>query len=267
MTETIPAQAFDFHCHVDLFPDPAALIASCDHHQIVTLGVTTTPKAWPQNQRWTAGSRYVHAAVGLHPELVGQRHCEITILESHMQETPFVGEIGLDGSPQHRKTWPTQVDVFLRALSVAQRLGGRVVSVHSRHAGREVLNCIRERTTPDRVLPILHWFSDSLTIVKEAVSLGCYFSVNQRMIAQASGVALVRTLPLDRLLPETDAPFTSPEERPRDILGVTSVLDAFAKVRGGEIGAIGAALAENANRIFEFAGFPTRFAPTLPPHL
>jgi len=119
-----PARGFDFHCHVDLLPDSAAKIAVCERGHILTLAVTTTPKAWGQNHRCTAGSRYVHAAIGLHPELAGERHTEIDLLERLMAETVFVGEIGLDGSPQHRNSWRVQREVFIRILSAAQRLGG-----------------------------------------------------------------------------------------------------------------------------------------------
>jgi TatD DNase family protein len=259
MTEITPARGFDFHCHVDLLPDPAAAIASCDEHQIVTLAVTTTPKAYPQNRRWTAESQYVHAAVGLHPELAGERHDEIALLETLIEETPFIGEVGLDGSPGHRKSWLAQTEVFLRALLGAQRLGGRVVSIHSRRAAREVLNCISEQTTPDRVLPILHWFSDSLSIARQAVSLGCYFSVNQRMFAHASGIALLRGLPTDRLLSETDAPFTSEGKRSGEPLDVTAIASELASLRGDDIDVIRSILAQNASRVFAFAGIKRRF--------
>src|ERR1700688_3661491 len=102
MSDTIPARGFDFHCHVDLDRDPVDLIRRCDDARIVTLAVTTTPRAWRQNRVWTANSRCVHAAVGLHPELAAQRHDEVGLLEEYMRESRFVGEVGLDGSPNHR---------------------------------------------------------------------------------------------------------------------------------------------------------------------
>ena len=64
-------QGFDFHCHVDLHPDPTQVIEDCERKKIFVLAVTTTPKAWPQNQKWTKTSSYIHAAVGLPP-----RACE-----------------------------------------------------------------------------------------------------------------------------------------------------------------------------------------------
>jgi TatD DNase family protein len=127
MTEKSP-RGFDFHCHLDLYTDPAAMVASCVQDRIVTLTVTTTPKAWPQNRKWAAGNAYVLTAVGLHPEVVGDRHGEVGLLEEYMKDSRLVGEVGLDGSPQHRSSWDKQIEVFGRALLTAQRLGGRVVA-------------------------------------------------------------------------------------------------------------------------------------------
>ena len=188
----IPARGFDFHCHVDLLPDPVATIATCERGRIFTLAMTTTPKAWAQNRRWTAGSHYVHAALGLHPELAGERHTEIDLLERLVPEAAFIGEIGLDGSPRCRNSWQVQSEVFIRTLSAAQQIGGRVASIHSRRAAREVLACIAEHTTPQRVLPILHWFSDAVTLARQAAKQGCYFSINHRMLSSRSGAALVQ---------------------------------------------------------------------------
>ena len=81
-------------------------------------------------------SDYVTPAVGLHPELVGERYQECELLETYIMESNFVGEIGLDGSSQHRTSWKQQVDVFQRALRCSQRLGGRVISIHSRKAAQ-----------------------------------------------------------------------------------------------------------------------------------
>ena len=245
-------RGFDFHCHVDLFPDPAGVIAAFEKKRIVTLAVTTTPKAWPQNQRWAEASRYFYPAPGLHPELAGERHREIALLEEYMKESRLIGEIGLDGSPQHRKSWPVQTEIFARALTGAQRLGGRVVSIHSRRAANEVVRCLEEHTTPDRVLPILHWFSGSIAVARKAASLGCYFSINHRTLEHKTGLALVRSLPEDRLLTETDAPFTSVGDRksePGDVIGTAERLAAARDISVAEMRVI---LGANARRVFAF---------------
>jgi len=254
MNTARPVRGFDFHCHVDLFPDPAAAIASCERERIVTLAVTTTPRAWTQNSRWTAGSRYVHAALGLHPELAVERHAETALLEQLMAETNFVGEIGLDGSAPHRANLPAQRSVFTRVIREAERLGGRVLSIHSRRAAKEVVECLTANSSAARVLPILHWFSDSAAIAQQAVRAGCYFSVNPRMLEGASGLLLVRAIPADRLLTETDAPFTmfgNRKTEPRDVLQTVSKLAAALSVPSDDMKE---RLRANATRVLAFAG-------------
>ena len=259
MTERLLVGGFDLHCHIDLFPNPAALITRCEKDQIVALAVTTTPLAWAQNRSWTARSRYVHAAAGLHPELVGERHAEIVLLERALEESSFIGEIGLDGSPQHRESREIQKRVFVRILSSAQRLGGRVASIHSRRAAADVLRCIEEHTSSERVLPILHWFSDSVAVAKRALSLGCYFSVNHRMLESAVGMELIRNLPSNRLLTETDAPFTAVDDRKTEPRDVAVAVERLAIARGVSLLEMRETLAVNARKVFAFAGIDMVF--------
>jgi TatD DNase family protein len=254
MSELSAPRGFDFHCHIDLYPDPPALIASCEKNKIVTLAVTTTPKAWPQNRKWAAGSTYVHTAVGLHPEVVGERHRELALLEEYVKESRLIGEIGLDGSPQYRKSWEMQNEVFIRALMAAQGLGGRVVSIHSRRAANEVVKCLREHTTQARVLPILHWFSGSIAIARKAADMGCYFSVNRGSLEHETGVALVRSFPVDRLLTETDGPFTLIGERKSEPEDVVLTAKLLAETKSVPIHEMRRTLANNSERVLAFAG-------------
>lgn len=87
----------DFHCHLDLYPDFEALVAESDRLGIFTLAVTTTPKAWSRNNELASSTKYVRAALGLHPQLVSERWREIDIWERLVGETRYVGEVGLDG--------------------------------------------------------------------------------------------------------------------------------------------------------------------------
>lgn len=253
MTQT-SVRGFDFHCHLDLYPDPAAMVASCARDRIVTLAVTTTPRAWPQNRKWAAGNAFVLTAVGLHPEVVWELHGEIGLLEEYMKDNTLVGEIGLDGSPQHKDSWDKQVEVFGRALATAQRLGGRIVSIHSRRAANEVVKCLGERITADRVLPILHWFSGSIGAARKAAQLGCYFSINRRTLEHDAGLALVRSLPADRLLTETDGPFTAIGSRKSAPADVVETMRELADARGVSTAEMTQMLTANAAHVLEFAG-------------
>lgn len=254
MNSQLLIRGFDFHCHVDLHPDPPELIRACEENAILTLAVTTTPKAWNQNVEWSKGSHYVYPAVGLHPELVSDRFAEIELLESAIARTPLVGEIGLDGSPQHRGSWRQQADVFARSLAAAQNVGGRVASIHSRQAAEEVVQHLREQTTGDRVLPILHWFSGSQSQARQAADLGAYFSVNPRSLEHARGVALARSLPEARLLTETDSPFASLANPPTGPKCIPQAVQRLASIRDVSAEAMATCLHQNARRVLAFAG-------------
>jgi TatD DNase family protein len=251
-------RGFDFHCHVDLHPDPPRLVARCEEQRIVTLAVTTTPRAWAQNRQWFAKSQYVHAGAGLHPELVGDRYRELSQLEAIIAETHLIGEVGLDASPQHRGSFKRQTEVFDAVLTAAQKLGGRVLTIHSRRAASAVIDALVAHTSPTHVLPILHWFSGSTAEALRAVEHGCYFSVNNAMLEHARGRALVRKIPFERLLTETDSPFTRTGERsslPWDVIATSERLAASLGRPNEHMRDI---LRENAMRVLMFAGLVER---------
>ena len=253
MTNPATIAGYDFHCHVDLHEDPAALIAECERRHIFTLAVTTTPRAWSQNRKWTTTCRYVRAAIGLHPELAAERHREVDLVKLCMRETAFVGEIGLDASPAHRNTLPIQKQVFGAILDEAQAQGGKILTIHSRRSAGEVIGLLRERTTPQRVASILHWFSGSKKELAEGVAAYCMFSINPGMLTSDSGRAVIAALPNDRLLTETDAPFSRYEGRVAEPADVVPITDGIADIRGQSAAAVADIIANNAARLFAFA--------------
>ena len=79
MSTLTMAQNVDFHCHLDLYHDHVAAVKYREDQKVFTLAVTTTPKAFPRNQELCEGLKYVRAAVGLHPQLVGERAQELSV--------------------------------------------------------------------------------------------------------------------------------------------------------------------------------------------
>jgi TatD DNase family protein len=90
------AALVDFHCHLDLFPDPVSAVSDAEEAGVYTLTVTTTPKAWPRNHDLTRKTRFIMAALGLHPQLVAERAAEIALWEEYLPQARYVGEVGLD---------------------------------------------------------------------------------------------------------------------------------------------------------------------------
>ncbi|MBR0688542.1 TatD family hydrolase [Bradyrhizobium manausense] len=210
----------DFHCHLDLYPEFETLVAESERLGIFTLAVTTTPKAWARNNKLSSSTKYVRAALGLHPQLVAERWREIDLWERLLDETRYVGEVGLDAGPRYYSSMDRQTEVFRRILRRCADAGGKILSIHSVRAAPRVLDLIEEEVPKGRAKFVLHWFTGSGADARRAADLGCYFSVNSQMLTTDRGRALVSSLPIDRLLTETDGPFTSQGEapaRPRDV--------------------------------------------------
>lgn len=219
----------DFHCHVDLYPDPPAVIAKCDRLGIRTLAVTTTPKAWPQNKKWTERSTHVRAALGLHPQVVAEREHELPLFEQYFSEARYIGEVGLDAGPQHYRSFDAQMRVFRRVLELSASSTGRVLSVHSVRATSKLLDAVEEFLPLGSSTLVIHWFSGTKAEARRAAELGCYFSINHAML-QGKREDLVQCLPSERLLTETDGPFTKTGDQPSQPADVAETVTRLASV-------------------------------------
>ncbi len=201
------ARWVDFHCHLDLYPDHAQLIAECDREGVATLAVTTTPKAWSRNREMAARTNHVRVALGLHPQLVTEREQELGLFEKLLPEARYVGEIGLDAGPRFYRSFEAQERVFERILRMCAEHGNKVLTIHSVRTVAKVLQHLENAFPSDRGQVVLHWFTGSAAEARRAIEQGCYFSINSEMLKSAKHRQLVELLPTDRLLTETDGPF------------------------------------------------------------
>lgn len=221
----------DFHCHLDLFPDHEGAIERAEHAGIYTLTVTTTPRAWSRNHMLTRDRRFVRAALGLHPQLAGERESELALWEHYLPETRYVGEVGLDAGPRFYKTLEAQKRVFRRVLECCADAGDKVLTVHSVRAATPVLDMIEAYLPAERGKVVLHWFTGSRSEARRALELGCYFSVNVAMAAKDRGRDLIAMLPSQRVLTETDGPFTQGVDGPAQPCDVRLVIADIARIR------------------------------------
>lgn len=171
------------------------------------LSVTNTPKAFPRTAQLAKGRKRIRTALGLHPQLVSERHGELDLFRRLLGETRYVGEIGIDGGNEYAQHIKLQREVFDDILDACSKVGGRVMSIHSRHASGEVIEALEKR--PDAGMAILHWFSGPLSHVDKAVEIGTWFSVGLPMLRSKRAASLISKIPRERLLTETDAPFAS----------------------------------------------------------
>ncbi len=195
----------DFHIHLDLYRDPHAVARECRDRGIHILSVTTTPSAWKGTSALAVPGSRIWTALGLHPQIAHQRRSELDLFDTFLPNATYVGEVGLDGSPEFKKHWDDQLTVFNHILESCTRAGGRTMSIHSRRASSVVLD--RLESFPNAGIPILHWFSGTRRDMDRAISLNCWFSVGPAMLITAKARDLISQMPRNRILTETDGPF------------------------------------------------------------
>lgn len=197
----------DLHCHLDLLPEPSRTVAQCVSRGLYVLSVTTVPSAFEGTAALVPAGSRIRTALGLHPELAAARSHELALFERLLQWTRYVGEVGLDGTRDHRHTLGTQRAVFDNVLQLCGHAGGKTLSIHSRGAAGAVLDALSR--APGAGKFVLHWFVGSQRQVARAVELGCWFSIGPAMLTSRAGRESMAAMPAERVLPESDGPFGS----------------------------------------------------------
>lgn len=239
----------DFHCHLDLFPDPLAVVRECVARGIYVLSVTTTPSAFAGTAALTRDAPRIRTALGLHPQIVRERKGELPLFERLLPEVRYVGETGLDGGPEYKHCWQDQVGVFIRILELSEKAGGRILTVHSRRAARPVLDILAAHRGAG--LPILHWFSGTPRELAQAVDLGCWFSIGPAMLAGEKGRALAAIMPRHRILTETDGPFAQLDGRAALPWDAEQAITVLAGVWGQPVPEVRAQIKDNLRHLVE----------------
>jgi TatD DNase family protein len=199
------ATLIDLHCHVDLYPDPEAVVREIVARGVYVLSVTTTPSAFSGTAMLAPPDSRIRTALGLHPEVAVQRERELPLFERLLHHTMYVGEVGLDGSKEHRDSLDRQSGILMEILILCARAGGRTLSIHSRDARTRLLDLLALEPRAGR--PILHWFTGTHSEIDRANELGCWFSIGPGMLMSGRGQAAIKHMHRQRILPETDGPF------------------------------------------------------------
>jgi TatD DNase family protein len=213
---TSNSQLIDSHCHLDMAPyqnDLEQVLASAGKHgvnRIITIGIdlASSRKAVKLAERYAG----VYATVGIHPhsaeEASPEVYQELRELASRPKVVAF-GEIGLDYAKQYAPV-EAQRREFARQLALAGELHLPVV-IHDREAHQDTLALLRQ-TGPFRAGGVVHCFSGDVSLARQVLELGFYISI-PGIVTFKNSTALqqvVKEVPLERLLLETDGPFLAP---------------------------------------------------------
>jgi len=284
----------DTHAHLDARAfkddrdDVIARAWSAGLGAILTVGADVDSSR--QAVRLARDHARIYAAVGIHPHAAssaGPNALADLELLSHEAKVVAIGEIGLD---YHYSFSPPQVQrqLFIAQLELASRIG-RPVMVHDREAHADTLGILRDwvgrherqRTaTPetgsvsDLPRPMesnpaapdedgnprgaLHCFSGDAAMAQEVMALGCFLSFGGTITFQNARRLqdLVRQLPLERILLETDCPYLAPHPhrgKRNEPAYVNLVAARIAELKGATVEEVAATTTANAQRLFGFA--------------
>ena len=201
---------------------------------------------------------FVYAAVGVHPSDCGPWEDgwleELRTLAAH-PKVKAIGEIGLDYYWKDNPPREFQQKVFHAQLELAEQLGLAVI-VHDREAHRDCLEVVRAHPN---VTGVYHCYSGSLEDAKILVKMGWMLSFTGVVTYKNARKSLevIRWLPMDRLMIETDSPYLTPEPfrgQRNDSGKVYRVAETIAQVKGLDVEEIARITLANGKRFFGIEG-------------
>ncbi len=207
----------DSHCHLD-FPDftpELDQVVERARAQGVGLMLTICTHLSRFPQVLAVAERFddVYCTVGIHPHEAGnepEASVETLVdLARHPKVVGF-GETGLDYF--YDKSPRAQQQQSFRTHIAAARETGLPIIVHTRDADADTVTILAEELDKGRFSGLIHCFSSGADLARQSVDMGFYLSLSGIVTFKKADALqeIVRTLPLDRLLVETDCPYLAP---------------------------------------------------------
>ncbi|MGM0409865.1 MAG: TatD family hydrolase [Bacillota bacterium] len=253
-------ELFDTHAHLD-FPrfdkDRDEVIKRAQNKgvkNIVNIGsnMTTSRNSVELSRRY----ENIYAAIGIHPHDADTFNLNVSKKLNKLADNDKVvaiGEIGLDfhydNSPREK-----QKQSFRAQLRLAKKLDLPVV-IHTRDADKETLNILKDEKAID-IGGIMHCFASDKKMAKEILDLGFYIAfgglITFKNLSNLRDV--VKEVPLDRLLIETDSPYLTPEPhrgKRNEPAYVKFVAEKIAEIKGIAVEEVTKITTENAKKVYD----------------
>ena len=195
----------DVHCHFDMMPNPEAYIRQKENAGDIVIGMTNLPSHFQMGKPYIMHYKHIRLGLGLHPLLAAENMNELPLFKRMVDETSYIGEIGLDFSREGFASKEEQI-IVLKEVLTTLRGKRKIISVHSRRAEKELLGLLGEYNIEN---VIFHWYSGSVSLIPAILERGYYFSINEAMTLSHSGKSIIDKIPQDRILMETDAPYNN----------------------------------------------------------
>lgn len=217
----------DAHMHFDLYKNRQDVLKYIEENNSYTIAVTNLPDLYRRYYSKEWNYKFIRLALGFHPELASQYENQIEIFKEYFQSTRFIGEIGLDYSIKNEENRKKQRDVFKQIVNLCKTDDKKILTIHSRKAESDCLSILEGF----KGKVILHWYTGSLHNADVALSRGYYFSINHQMIKNQKGRNIINRIPIEKILIESDAPFTIGLDSDYNISFVNELIDFLSLSR------------------------------------
>ena len=248
----------DSHCHInfpELYENIDAILSKMASNKVThALCVSVTLDKFPDIFKMANTYPHIFASVGVHPDYEDIEEPTVEELCHFAEEKKVVaiGETGLDYfRVQGDLTW--QRDRFRTHIKAAIRSNLPLI-IHTRNAAEDTLKILREEGA-DKVGGVMHCFTESLDVALEAIKLNFYISfsgiVTFKNAIEIKEVA--KSIPLDRILIETDSPYLAPvpyRGKINDPSNVIHVAEEIAKLKNISVEEVGTATTHNFFKLF-----------------
>lgn len=207
----------DSHCHLEykgLVEDQAGVLARARAAGLSGfLSISTRQREWDQVIATADRESDVWASVGIHPHEADQ-HSDLgqgALLDAASHPKVIgIGETGLDYYYDHSDR-ATQQELFRRHIAVARETGLPII-IHTRDAEDDTAAILEEEMRAGAFPGLIHCFTASEPFARKVLDLGLSISLSGIVTFKNAKdlQAIAQTIPEDRLLVETDAPFLAP---------------------------------------------------------
>lgn len=192
----------DSHCHLDQYSQPQVIARLAARDRVKVVAVTELPSAYRRLRAHLGRPAGIHLALGFHPlTLPRSSQRERILFTQNLPLCDFVGEVGLDYS-RGSSEWVNQRETLYWILD-QDGIDQKVLSVHSRGAEEDVIAAL----AGSGLRAILHWYTGPRVLIEKALENGLYFSINTSMLRTKKGRMLIKLIPRNRILTETDGPY------------------------------------------------------------
>jgi len=213
----------DTHCHLHLYKNAKEIARELTDKNFPLHLMTTNIKEYKVELQEYCEYPGIQVAAGFFPCFINELYPRLDEYLELIQQTRFVGEVGLDYVTTDEEERRKQRNAFEKILEVSAAQGDRIISIHSRRASADVLEMIGENFPG---FPILHWFSGKPEEIKPDV----YYSINTAMISSRRSKELIKKMSPEQVLLETDGPYVELGENPAKPQDLTRVLESLAHI-------------------------------------